>query len=113
MLGAEVPVADQALVRPHLNRVDRLLAVVRTRPVVGRPSYRLTGETTSVTISKSTPPSLTAVRQTRRMTTTPPDRPYSDMWVDPEDDPRDTGTAAKGEKAVVLDTSTSTARPWS
>jgi uncharacterized damage-inducible protein DinB len=25
------------------------------------------------------------------------------MWVDPEDDPRDTGTTAKGEKAVVLE----------
>lgn len=30
-------------------------------------------------------------------------RSHPDMWVDPEDDPRDTGTAAKGEKAVVLD----------
>jgi hypothetical protein len=25
------------------------------------------------------------------------------MWVDPEDDPRETGTVARGEKAVVLD----------
>ena len=25
------------------------------------------------------------------------------MWVDPEDDPRETGTVATGEKAVVLD----------
>jgi hypothetical protein len=37
------------------------------------------------------------------MTATPSDRSHPDMWVDPEDDPRDTGTAAMGEKAVVLD----------
>ena len=30
-------------------------------------------------------------------------RKYPDMWVDPEDDPRDTGQQAVGEKAVLLD----------
>lgn len=28
---------------------------------------------------------------------------YPDMWVDPEDDPRDTGTTPSGEKAVLAD----------
>jgi uncharacterized damage-inducible protein DinB len=28
-------------------------------------------------------------------------RRYPDMWVDPEDDPRDTGTTPRGEKAVL------------
>lgn len=37
------------------------------------------------------------------MTDTPTERSHPDMWVDPEDDPRETGTAATGEKAVVLD----------
>jgi uncharacterized damage-inducible protein DinB len=36
------------------------------------------------------------------MTATPADRSHPDMWVDPEDDPRETGAAATGEKAVVL-----------
>ena len=30
-------------------------------------------------------------------------RKYPDMWVDPEDDPRETDTAAKGEKAVLAE----------
>jgi uncharacterized damage-inducible protein DinB len=29
------------------------------------------------------------------------ERKYPDMWVDPEDDPRETATAAKGEKAIL------------
>ena len=36
------------------------------------------------------------------MTDTPTERSHPDMWVDPEDDPRETGTTATGEKAVVL-----------
>jgi uncharacterized damage-inducible protein DinB len=28
---------------------------------------------------------------------------YDDMWVDPDDDPRDTGTPLRGEKAVLVD----------
>jgi len=31
------------------------------------------------------------------------ERKYPDMWVDPEDDPRDTGTQAVGERAVLID----------
>lgn len=34
-----------------------------------------------------------------RMTT----RKYPDMWLDPEDDPRETGAQPTGEKAVLLD----------
>ena len=30
-----------------------------------------------------------------------PERQYPDMWVDPEDDPRDTGTTPRGERAVL------------
>jgi uncharacterized damage-inducible protein DinB len=30
-----------------------------------------------------------------------PQRKYPDMWVDPEDDPRDTGPTPHGEKAVL------------
>src|SRR6185436_9254438 len=30
-------------------------------------------------------------------------RKFPDMWVDPEDDPRDTGTAPRGEKAVLAE----------
>ena len=30
-------------------------------------------------------------------------RKHPDMWVDPEDDPRDTGVSATGEKAVLLE----------
>jgi uncharacterized damage-inducible protein DinB len=29
------------------------------------------------------------------------ERKYPDMWVDPEDDPRETGTTPRGEKAVL------------
>jgi hypothetical protein len=36
------------------------------------------------------------------MTDTPPERSHPDMWVDPEDDPRETGTPVSGERAVVL-----------
>ena len=32
-----------------------------------------------------------------------PERKYPDMWVDPEDDPRESGVVPKGERAVVLD----------
>ena len=31
------------------------------------------------------------------------ERKYPDMWVDPEDDPRESGVVPKGERAVVLD----------
>jgi uncharacterized damage-inducible protein DinB len=31
------------------------------------------------------------------------ERKYPDMWVDPEDDPRDTGVQAVGERAVLID----------
>ncbi len=31
------------------------------------------------------------------------ERKYPDMWVDPEDDPRGTGTQAVGERAVLID----------
>jgi uncharacterized damage-inducible protein DinB len=31
------------------------------------------------------------------------ERKYPDMWVDPEDDPRDTGTTPRGEKAVLAE----------
>jgi len=31
------------------------------------------------------------------------ERKYPDMWVDPEDDPRETGEVAKGEKAVLAE----------
>lgn len=37
------------------------------------------------------------------MTDAPADRKYPDMWVDPEDDPRETQTDGIGEKGVVLD----------
>ncbi len=30
-------------------------------------------------------------------------RQYPDMWLDPEDDPRDTGTTPRGEKAVLAE----------
>ena len=30
-------------------------------------------------------------------------RKFPDMWVDPEDDPRDTGTTPRGEKAVLAE----------
>ena len=30
------------------------------------------------------------------------ERKYPDMWVDPEDDPRETGVIPRGEKAVVV-----------
>lgn len=36
------------------------------------------------------------------MTDTPTERTHPDMWVDPEDDPRETGTPVTGERAVVL-----------
>jgi uncharacterized damage-inducible protein DinB len=32
-----------------------------------------------------------------------PQRKYPDMWVDPPDDPRNTGTTPRGEKAVLAD----------
>jgi uncharacterized damage-inducible protein DinB len=32
-----------------------------------------------------------------------PTRQFSDMWVDPDDDPRDTGTTPHGEKAVLAE----------
>jgi uncharacterized damage-inducible protein DinB len=32
-----------------------------------------------------------------------PQRKFPDMWVDPEDDPRDTGTTPRGEKAVLAE----------
>ena len=38
------------------------------------------------------------------------DRKYPDMWVDPEDDPRETGALAVGEKAVLRSISTTSAR---
>lgn len=31
------------------------------------------------------------------------ERKYPDMWVDPEDDPRETDTASKGEKAILAE----------
>src|SRR5262245_36482380 len=31
------------------------------------------------------------------------ERKYPDMWVDPEDDPRDTGSTPRGEKAVLAE----------
>ena len=34
---------------------------------------------------------------------TEPPRRYPDLWVDPEDDPRDTGTTSRGEKAVLAE----------
>jgi uncharacterized damage-inducible protein DinB len=37
------------------------------------------------------------------MTEQPTERSHPDMWVDPEDDPRDTGAVVTGEKAVVLE----------
>jgi uncharacterized damage-inducible protein DinB len=35
--------------------------------------------------------------------TEPAERSHPDMWVDPDDDPRETDTIAAGEKAIVLD----------
>ena len=32
-----------------------------------------------------------------------PQRQFPDMWVDPEDDPRDTGSTSRGEKAVLAE----------
>jgi uncharacterized damage-inducible protein DinB len=32
-----------------------------------------------------------------------PQRQFPDMWVDPEDDPRDTGSTPRGEKAVLAE----------
>ena len=31
------------------------------------------------------------------------ERKYPDMWVDPEDDPRETDEVLRGEKGVLLD----------
>src|SRR5215475_1423874 len=31
------------------------------------------------------------------------ERTYPDMWVDPQDDPRETGTTPRGEKAVLAE----------
>jgi uncharacterized damage-inducible protein DinB len=33
----------------------------------------------------------------------PAERQFPDMWVDPEDDPRDTGSTPRGEKAVLAE----------
>ena len=33
----------------------------------------------------------------------PASRKYPDLWVDPEDDPRDTGSTPRGEKAVLAE----------
>jgi uncharacterized damage-inducible protein DinB len=35
--------------------------------------------------------------------TEPPQRQFPDMWVDPDDDPRETGTTSRGEKAVLAE----------
>ena len=32
-----------------------------------------------------------------------PERKYPDMWVDPEDDPRETEAVPRGEKGVLVD----------
>jgi hypothetical protein len=32
-----------------------------------------------------------------------PQRRYPDMWVDPEDDPRETGPTPRGEKGVLAE----------
>ena len=37
------------------------------------------------------------------MTEQTPGRQFPDMWVDPDDDPRDTGVAPRGEKAVLAE----------
>jgi hypothetical protein len=36
------------------------------------------------------------------MTDTPTERSHPDLWVDPEDDPRETGTPVTGERDLVL-----------
>ena len=50
-------------------------------------------------------PSITTCRGLGRSTgdAVSEQRKYPDMWVDPEDDPRDIGEQAVGEKAVLLD----------
>jgi len=37
------------------------------------------------------------------VTDQPTQRQFPDLWVDPEDDPRDTGTTPRGEKAVLAE----------
>ena len=37
------------------------------------------------------------------MTEPNPPRQFPDMWVDPDDDPRDTGSTPRGEKAVLAE----------
>ena len=38
------------------------------------------------------------------------ERKYPDMWVDPEDDPRETDEVLRGEKGVLVDYLEPTAR---
>src|SRR6185436_15139988 len=41
--------------------------------------------------------------ESRRVTEPTPERQFPDMWVDPDDDPRDTGSTPRGEKAVLAE----------